>query len=216
MTKLTLATPNDCINQIVEGYNIIQKGYGIANDAIAAYLQMDGCTIATLHQDLREAGCEISKKTLYNRQSQLRGQGKLPPADDRYRRDANGGDSRAGNGSSTINTKVDWIDLAKSMAWMPQYEQLTEQVWGDILDDHKLNRGIPALQLLGEIIVEQQVPITKPNTLSALLPCLTAFNAWMLAKEAVHNAVILIANTATDDGDVSLTQMQTVRQMLLP
>lgn len=95
---ITLSTPKDCINQIVEGYATIQMGYGLADEAMVAYLQMDGCTIQTLYDDLQKAGCDLAKKTLQNRQSILRGEGKLPPADARYRRDGNGGDSRAGNG----------------------------------------------------------------------------------------------------------------------
>jgi hypothetical protein len=97
MTTLTLQTPQDCVTQIIEGYNTVQRGYGIADEAICAYLQMDGCSVATLHQDLRDAGCEITRKTLYNRQSLLRGKGLLPPADERFKRDGNGGHSRGGN-----------------------------------------------------------------------------------------------------------------------
>ena len=70
---IALTTPQDCINQIIEGYAAVKRGYGLADEAMIAYLQMEGCSIQTLFDDLRKAGCEISKKTLQNRQSILRG-----------------------------------------------------------------------------------------------------------------------------------------------
>ena len=198
---ITLLTPKDCINQIIEGYATVQRGYGLADEAMIAYLQMDGCTIQTLYDDLQKAGCDIAKKTLQNRQSILRGEGKLPPANARYRRDGNGAIPESGMGKGASLTDIyDTINK-----W-------TEQVWGDTFDGHPLDVGLsPA-----SITVNRTVEITKPNTLSALVPTLVAFNAWVTASDEVHNAVILIANSAVDDGVVTQSQMEMVRQMILP
>lgn len=103
---ITLTTPEDCVKQILHGYETVQRGYGIADEAICAYLQMDGCSVQTLHRDLQEAGCEITIKTLYNRQSMLRGEGLLPAPKERFQRDGNGGYSRVGNRTEGPNAKL--------------------------------------------------------------------------------------------------------------
>lgn len=157
---ITLLTPSDCIKQIVEGYNIVQKGYGLADDAIVAYLQMEGCNVSTLHSDLQVAGCEISKKTLQNRQSMLRGQGKLAEPDERYRRDGNGGGSRAGNGAQVETfpsgrPKPPWPseDLADPFdALEPEARIKAEMMLSFLLRRQEVERQFPLVrQLLDEV-----------------------------------------------------------------
>lgn len=75
-----LSTADGCIQQIVSGYVKVQQGYGIADEAISAYLNLPGKTARTLWEDLQAAGCEMSLKTIQNRQSKLRQAGELSPA----------------------------------------------------------------------------------------------------------------------------------------
>lgn len=77
---LDLTTPDGCIAQIVSGWNKVQQGYGLADDAIAAYLNLPGMTARSLFEDLQAAGCGMSLKTIRNRQTRLRLKGSVPEA----------------------------------------------------------------------------------------------------------------------------------------
>lgn len=90
MTYESLSTDQRA-DKLVHG---IGKALTIAAEMLVEYLQIEGKTVRTLHEELLAAGYDISLKRLQNRQSELRKDGLLPQADDRYRRDGNGGHSR--------------------------------------------------------------------------------------------------------------------------
>lgn len=76
--EFNLATSDGCIEQIVYGFNVAAAGYGIADNALVAYLQIEGNTPKTLILDLKFAGCPIADSTVRNRCSQLVKKGLLP------------------------------------------------------------------------------------------------------------------------------------------
>jgi hypothetical protein len=75
-----LRTTDGCINTLVECFNGIQKMQRMSDEAMAAYLNIEGNTVQTLRLDLQEAGVKVAKQTLANRQSKLRKNGLLPEA----------------------------------------------------------------------------------------------------------------------------------------
>jgi hypothetical protein len=91
-----LTTADGCIQQIASAMQTIKRGQSLSDEAMIAYLQMDGKTVKTLWADLQDANCCLALKTLQNRQSDLRRLGLLSAADAAHRRDGNGGHSRTG------------------------------------------------------------------------------------------------------------------------
>lgn len=72
-----LATADGCVGQIISAFNQVQRGYGLADEAMIAYLKIPGKSAVTLWEDLQAAGCPIALKTIRNRQSGFRGAGLL-------------------------------------------------------------------------------------------------------------------------------------------
>ena len=71
VSEFDTTTTDGCIEQIVYGFNVVNAGYGIADSALVAYLQIEGNTATTLVLDLKAAGCPMAPSTIRNRCSQL-------------------------------------------------------------------------------------------------------------------------------------------------
>ena len=99
--SLALNTSESCVIQLIPCFDAIDEAQRLSDEALAAYLNIDGNTIDTLLDAFDAAGMRFErnelKKAYQNRQSILRCWGSIKPEDDRFRRGGNGGHSRTGN-----------------------------------------------------------------------------------------------------------------------
>ena len=78
-TQYDLTTSAGCVAQLIRAYEMGREVQRLSDEALAAYLNIDGNSIDTLLDEFDAAGLDIErsklKKTFQNRQSILRGKG---------------------------------------------------------------------------------------------------------------------------------------------
>ena len=210
-----LSLTRDCIGQIVYGHKVVQKGWGIADEALVAYLKIDGNSVKTLYFDLQEAGCDIAKQTLANRQSKLRKQGLLPESG-----------TNAGRPAKAITEPVIDVDpevvevINDSLEELYKAElQKTKDLRAELTHESaRANTLQGQVARLEGLITDPQgkelpVPLAYLDGLNLLLPTEIDRLMFSSASDDVKTQIIALANDMKDQ-PLGISDLEELRQQV--